>query len=118
MDENIIAEMKTKLEEERAELRKRLGLSESEDQAKNEDFQAKMPQYGDSEEDNATEVAQYQDDLSLEGNLQGRLAEVEKALDRIEEGNYGKCDHCAEEIPQERLKVNPAATVCVKCDSI
>jgi RNA polymerase-binding transcription factor DksA len=118
MDAIFIAEMKDKLEEERAELRKRIGFSDSEDQNKNDEFHAKLPQYGDSEEDNASEVAQYQDDLSLEGNLQGRLAEVEKALDKMEEGNYGKCDHCGEEIPRERIAVNPAAAVCVKCSNI
>lgn len=118
MEANFIAEMKDKLEKERTELRQRLGLSESEEQVKNDEFHAKLPQYGDSEEDNATEVAQYQDDLSLEGNLQGRFAEVEKALDKMKEGNYGKCDNCGEEIPQERLKVNPAAQVCVKCNDL
>ena len=97
------------------DLRKRLGTIGPEDKITKDEFHANFPQYGDSEEDNATEVAQYQDDLSVEGDLERRLAEVEKALARIEKITYGKCDICGEEIPQERLEVNPAAAVCVKC---
>ncbi|MFH1366985.1 MAG: TraR/DksA C4-type zinc finger protein [Patescibacteria group bacterium] len=118
MDANFIAEMKEKLEGERADLRKRLGALGPEDKKAKDEFHAKLPQYGDSDEDNATEVAQYQDDLSLEGNLQGKLAEVDKALDRLEKGDYGKCENCGEEIPRERLEVNPAASVCVKCNNL
>lgn len=45
------------------------------------------------------------------------LAEIDGALRRLEEGRYGICDECDEEIPIERLKLMPAALLCVDCRS-
>ena len=44
-----------------------------------------------------------------------RLAEVELALDRLEEGTYGVCEGCGKAIPVERLQARPAARHCVVC---
>lgn len=118
MKESFVNEMKRKLEEERAELRKRLGSFAKEDKKVKNDFHSEFPQYGDKEEDNATEVAEYQDNLSVEGNLENRLQEIEKALEKVSKGEYGICTRCNHEISEERLKVNPAAATCVKCKKL
>jgi DnaK suppressor protein len=44
-----------------------------------------------------------------------RLAELDRALARLHEGTYGRCEHCGRPIPQERLDALPAATRCVNC---
>ena len=44
-----------------------------------------------------------------------RLAEVEAALVRIEDGTYGTCEACGGAIPAERLEARPAARRCVAC---
>lgn len=44
-----------------------------------------------------------------------RLAAVEAALGRVEEGRYGLCEACGEAIPLPRLKVLPFAKLCVQC---
>ena len=41
--------------------------------------------------------------------------QVERALERLREGNYGICEDCGQEIPAERLRVRPEATRCVGC---
>jgi DnaK suppressor protein len=46
-----------------------------------------------------------------------RLADVEAALGRLEEGTYGRCAVCGRPIPAERLEVRPTATRCVGCAS-
>ncbi len=46
---------------------------------------------------------------------QARLTAVEEALTRIEEGTYGRCRDCGEEIPLARLEILPFATRCVDC---
>jgi DnaK suppressor protein len=46
---------------------------------------------------------------------QGRLQQVESALQRIEEGTYGKCLRCGKEIKPERLQVMPAVEYCIDC---
>ena len=43
------------------------------------------------------------------------LKEVEAALKRIEEGAFGVCLRCEEDIPEKRLKALPWAAYCVSC---
>jgi DnaK suppressor protein len=44
-----------------------------------------------------------------------KLRNIDEALLKIEEGEYGICEECEEEIPIGRLKVMPFARYCVKC---
>jgi DnaK suppressor protein len=43
------------------------------------------------------------------------LREVERALGRLHEPNYGVCADCDADIPFSRLSVNPIATRCIDC---
>ncbi|MBD1546369.1 TraR/DksA family transcriptional regulator [Roseibium aggregatum] len=43
------------------------------------------------------------------------LVRIEAALKRLEEGDYGYCLDCGEEIPEKRLEIDPAAALCVSC---
>ena len=43
------------------------------------------------------------------------LREVHAALNRIEDGSYGVCLECEEDISQKRLKAVPWATHCIAC---
>ncbi len=45
------------------------------------------------------------------------LRDVSEALDRIDEGTYGKCITCNKEIAKKRLEVFPAAKRCIECES-
>jgi DnaK suppressor protein len=44
-----------------------------------------------------------------------KLRNIDEALLKIEEGEYGICEECEEDIPIGRLKVVPFAHYCVKC---
>jgi len=44
-----------------------------------------------------------------------QLAEVDRALEKIEESSYGTCDVCGGGIPEGRLEVHSWATKCVTC---
>ncbi|HEY6009286.1 MAG TPA: TraR/DksA family transcriptional regulator [Geobacteraceae bacterium] len=44
-----------------------------------------------------------------------KLRHIDEALLKIEEGDYGVCEECEEEIPVGRLRVMPFARYCVKC---
>lgn len=46
---------------------------------------------------------------------QEMLGEISHALQRLEEGEYGVCEGCGEDIPQRRLEALPWARFCVKC---
>jgi len=43
------------------------------------------------------------------------LADVEAALDRMRHGTYGRCVHCGDQLPSERLEVVPQAALCMPC---
>lgn len=44
-----------------------------------------------------------------------KLAQIESALKRIEEGTYGLCHDCEDPIPEKRLLSNPHFQSCVSC---
>ncbi len=44
-----------------------------------------------------------------------RIAEIDKALEKIEDGTYGSCQLCGANIPEERLKLMPEVSICIKC---
>ncbi|RQD60656.1 MAG: RNA polymerase-binding protein DksA [Desulfonatronovibrio sp. MSAO_Bac4] len=45
------------------------------------------------------------------------IQKIEQALQRIEEGSFGLCDDCGEDISVPRLKARPVTTLCIKCKS-
>ena len=60
---------------------------------------------------------EYAKELSIEQNTLDLLSKVDRALARIEAGEYGICESCSKAIPVERLDVLPYATLCVECAS-
>ena len=43
------------------------------------------------------------------------LDEIEEALQRLEEGSYGRCLECGEWIAEGRLEIDPVVRYCIKC---
>ena len=64
--------------------------------------------------DHASDMLEREMDWTLEENAEHILSEIDDALARIDEGTYGRCAVCGEEIPAERLDAVPYATLCVK----
>jgi DnaK suppressor protein len=52
-------------------------------------------------------------DYTLGENSEQVLAEINAALKRIEDGTYGKCTRCGQEISPERLEAHPWASLCI-----
>ena len=53
----------------------------------------------------------------LAGQLREQLAEVEAAIHRLDDGSYGRCARCGEDINPARLEAMPAARLCITCAS-
>jgi RNA polymerase-binding transcription factor DksA len=66
------------------------------------------------ENETADEMEELGENEAILGKLAPQLQLVEKALEKIKEGTYGKCDVCGEEIPEERLLANPSSLTCIK----
>ena len=45
------------------------------------------------------------------------IFKIQDALRRLDDGNYGICEECGEEIGIERLKARPVTTLCIECKS-
>lgn len=43
------------------------------------------------------------------------LAKIDKALERIDDGSFGVCEQCEEEISVKRLEARPVTTLCIRC---
>ncbi|MFE4600123.1 TraR/DksA family transcriptional regulator [Kitasatospora indigofera] len=52
---------------------------------------------------------------SLLAQAEEHLAELDQAQERLERGDYGRCEGCGEPIPTERLEARPATRTCVLC---
>jgi RNA polymerase-binding protein DksA len=68
--------------------------------------------------DTATETYDRELDYTLEENSEHVLADIDAALKRIEDGLYGTCTNCGEQIPEERLEARPSATLCIDCQRV
>lgn len=55
--------------------------------------------------------------LSLLGSEGDALDQIGVAIERIEDGSYGRCQTCGEKIPESRLNAIPYAAQCVQCAS-
>ena len=57
-------------------------------------------------------------DYQIYVNQKKELEEINEALKKIDEGRYGICEMCEEEIEEERLKLKPHAKYCIICKEI
>ena len=51
----------------------------------------------------------------LDAGAAARLAELDDALRRLDEGTYGRCARCGSAIPAARLEALPHARLCMTC---
>jgi DnaK suppressor protein len=54
-------------------------------------------------------------DLVLSAQARGAVAEIDRALAKIDAGTYGRCEQCGQPIPEARLEALPHAALCVVC---
>jgi len=70
------------------------------------------------EKDFAEQVTQRENDevlSALDDESRQSILQIDAALARIKNGNYGLCTQCGEPIALERLSALPYATTCIKC---
>ena len=57
--------------------------------------------------------------LAFQGRLRererGLISKIEQALQKIEDGIYGECENCGEQISLKRIKARPVAELCIDC---
>src|SRR3989338_1655103 len=113
MNDQQREELKQALEKQRDELRELLNRSANKDTHVRDAFHSRFPNYGDEEEENAEEVSDFEDAVSIERSLEALLQKTDEALDALKNKTYGVCRVCGNDIEFERLSAMPTATTCV-----
>ncbi len=66
-----------------------------------------------------TDRASAESDRSFELRIRDRerklLNKIKEAIERIDNGSYGICDDCGDDIAVERLEARPVTTYCIDC---
>jgi len=108
-EQKFIDEMKAVLLEEKEKVERSLNKI-GHKSANGKDYQIDFPEYGNEDGENANEIADYTNNLSLETELEKALRDVNGALKRIENNTYGVCKYTGESIGEDRLRARPTST--------
>ena len=100
---------------EKAKLEKELEKFSKKKSGQSDDYDTTFPDYGDKEDENAAEVADYVVNLSLEENLEKSLRDTNQSLDRMAKGEYGICKYCHNPIEEKRLLARLTSSSCMTC---
>jgi DnaK suppressor protein len=73
---------------------------------------------GDDQADTGTKTFEREQEISLANSILERITQVERAMERLDDGSYGWCERCGTAIPVERLAAFPSATLCVSCKQL
>lgn len=110
----MMQELKAALEAERAQLVDEIEEFEREDQETLSDVSGEN-NYRDHMADQGSATFARELDMTLEEQARESLAQIDRALARMEAGTYGICARCGAPIPPERLEAMPEAELCVTC---
>lgn len=109
MAEVTHASLRALLEEEQERLREQLaqyGYGDSASLAFDEGFA-----------DSGQVTAERGEVEALVGSLAEVLRDIERALGKFDDGTFGVCEECGQEIALPRLEAKPAARLCIECAS-
>ena len=70
---------------------------------------------GDDQADSGTKTFEREHEMSLVYNARDMVVQTERALERIDNKTYGRCEECENSIGKARLQVFPRATLCMSC---
>jgi DnaK suppressor protein len=65
--------------------------------------------------DGTNEAISRRNDIGVGNSLLVTEKKLERALAKVEEGSYGRCDSCGEAIAQGRLEAAPESVLCIDC---
>ncbi|WP_440895858.1 TraR/DksA C4-type zinc finger protein [Amphibacillus sp. Q70] len=82
--------------------------------ATEEEYSTELSDYDNHPGDQGTELYEREKDLALTTHEQNELNEIKQALESIENGHYGQCIVCGNEIETDRLKAVPETNLCIE----
>lgn len=115
LSKSFIEKIKKELEAKKVKLEEELSKFARKNPHVADDYDSNFPEYGDKEDENAAEVAEYITNKPLEESLEKTLRDVNQTLDNIKKGTYGICKYCQNTIDEKRLEARPTSSACVDC---
>ena len=116
MDKKLLEKLKEQLTSQKKSLQKELESFADQDPKLKHNWDTRYPNREDGDKDEeADEVQEYDNKLSVEYSLELKLKDVTIALEKIEKSGYGICEKCGKKIDEERLLACPEAKTCIKC---
>jgi DnaK suppressor protein len=109
-DELAAEHIRAALESKRAELLKRIAEFGASDPAETSNLN-----FGKRIGDGTTYAVERMTGAYQASTLYETVREVDRALELLEAGTYGRCTACGQPIPEERLAALPWAALCVPC---
>ena len=100
-DQALLSTIRAALEAERADLTAQIA-----EHGGNVDFDENFA-------DSGQVAAEQGEHRALLGRLQETLTDVDRALAKLDDGTYGKCEVCGEDIADARLEALPASRYCI-----
>ncbi len=105
-----LSQLTTELQNLKRELESRISRTHKHTYQRNEPVSAKFDeQVVETENDSLV--------MALEAEGLDEIAQINRALQRIEDGSYGRCEACGEKIGKSRLEAIPFAIHCINCAS-
>ena len=108
------AKARRRLEEERTRLQGiRDNLQREQDEATS-DTGGELSSFDQHPGDSGTETFEMEKNVSLREQVEDELTEIDAAFQRLDRGEYGKCQACGRPIGDARLEAMPATRFCVE----
>lgn len=108
MDDDVLQELRAQLVERRDEIHDRWRRIESDRRHQDRPLDKDL-------EEQSLELQNEEVLNQLDPALRGELRDILAALERMDEGEYGTCTECGDEIDVGRLEVLPSARMCIQC---
>jgi len=115
LDTTVLQEMRAHLMEERERIANAIDYLHAENPGNMEDELGELAGRGADNHmgDMASVTFDRELDQGLEEGAQQTLAQIDRALAKIDDGTYGICERCGKPIGEERLRARPWATLCI-----
>jgi DnaK suppressor protein len=108
-EELDLAEIEATLRARRAEMQARIeGLAKAPERGSGISFGKRVG-------DGTVEAVSRLNEIGVGNNLVASVERVDRALAKLDEGTYGRCDNCGDAILPARLRVAPESTMCIEC---
>ncbi|GAB2555156.1 TraR/DksA C4-type zinc finger protein [Gracilibacillus alcaliphilus] len=109
----VLQQCKSELLIQRQEIKQQLQNMLNSEQSNNKAGVSELSNYDNHPGDTGSELFEREKDIALHGHAEKALAEIDHALEAIDNNIYGICEVCHQEIPAERMKAIPTTTRCV-----